>query len=287
MVGAAAGAALLAGAAQAAAPHTAARTPPGPGMSLAWVISPTDSGCKVDMELTGRSGAVTPVTLTSDGQLVSLRFLKDDLPARAFLPIRVDQKPFSNLMLRGADGSGELVLSEETLAAMRRGSSLGIAWLTDEPLIAPLAGSDQGLVDLKTCGAQAALQHREHVVAEQTARARAEAEARAKALNDAQLAAVQAQAAAAEAQRRQIEETAERQRRADEAAQRQAQAQADEAAQRQAYEDQRRRGYPPAYEDPRAAYDDQDDDPRWAPPPPQPRVVWPPAPRYPYPYRPY
>jgi hypothetical protein len=252
-------------------------------MSLAWVITPTDGGCKVDLDLTGRSGAITPVTLTSDGQLISLRFRKQDLPERAFLPIRVDQRPFSNLMLRGPDGAGELVLSEETITAMRRGASLGIAWLTDEPLIGALAGSDQGLNDLKTCGEQAAERRRDRIAADQAARQRAEAEARAKALNDAQLAAVEAQTAAAEAQRRQIEETAERQRRADEEARREAQARADAEAQRQAYEDQRRRGYYPApvYQDPRAGYDDEDDDPRWAPPPP-PRQAWPP--RY---YRPY
>jgi hypothetical protein len=80
------------------------------------------------------------VSLISDGQLVSLRFFKTDLPARAFLPIRVDRRPFSNLMLRGADGAGELVLSEETEAAMKKGAVLGVAWLTEEPLLAPLAG---------------------------------------------------------------------------------------------------------------------------------------------------
>ena len=102
-----------------------------------WVVLPTDTGCRVDLELTGSSGGVTPVSLISDGQLVSLRFFKADLPARAFLPIRIDKQRYSNLMLRGTDGSGELVLTEETEAAMKRGGTLGVAWLSEEPLSAP------------------------------------------------------------------------------------------------------------------------------------------------------
>ncbi|MEW5684382.1 MAG: hypothetical protein AB1942_05655, partial [Pseudomonadota bacterium] len=160
-------------------------------------MAPTDTGCRVELELVGSSGAVTPISLISDGQLVSLRFFKADLPARAFLPIRVDKARYSNLMLRGADGSGELVLSEETEAALRKGGLLGVAWLTEEPLSVSLAGSEQGLQDLRVCGAQTASRHRERTAVELAARDRAEAEARAKALNDAQLAAVQAQTAAA------------------------------------------------------------------------------------------
>ena len=112
IIGGAAAAALLSGPAQAAGANSSA---------LAWLVTPTDTGCRVDLELTGSSGGVTPVSLISDGQLISLRFFKEDLPTRAFLPIRVDRQRFSNLMLRGPDGSGELVLSEETEAAMKRG----------------------------------------------------------------------------------------------------------------------------------------------------------------------
>jgi hypothetical protein len=249
IIGGAMAVALVAGPAVAAARMAA---PP-------WIVTPTDTGCRVDLELTGGSGAVTPVSLTSDGQLVSLRFAKDHLPSRAFLPIRIDGARFSNLMLRDADGSGELVLSEETEAAMRRGATLDIAWLSDEPLSGSLAGSGQGLADLRVCGAQTAARHREAAAADQAAHDRAEAEARAKALNEAQLAAVQAQAAAAEAQRRQVEEAAERQRRAEAAQQERAY---QEARQRAYEDDQRRRGY---YEDP------NDDEDRWAPP----RPAWP------------
>ncbi len=261
IIGGAAAAALLSGPAHAAAAR--------PSSSLAWVVNPTDTGCRVDLELVARSGAVTPVSLISDGQIVSLRFFKDDLPTRAFLPIRIDKARFSNLMLRGDDGAGELVLSEEAEAAMKRGGTLGVAWLTEEPLTVSLAGSEQGLADLKTCGAQTASRHRERLAADQAARDRAEAEARARALNDAQLAAVQAQTAAAEAQRRQVEETAARQRRAEAAAQERAYA---EARQR-AYEDEQRRraAYPP-----QRPYDDEEEDDRWAPP----RPAWPPPRAY-------
>jgi hypothetical protein len=266
IIGGAVAVALLSLAPQAAAAANAA--PP-------WVVIPTDTGCRVDLELTGRSGGITPVSLISDGQLVSLRFFKDDLPARAFLPIRIDKQRFSNLMLRGADGAGELVLSEDSEAAMKRGGTLGVAWLSEEPLTAPLGGSERGMQDLRTCGAQVAARHRDRAAADLAARDRAEAEARARALNDAQLAAIKAQAAAADAQRRQVEETAERQRRAEAAAQDQAYA---EARQRQ-YEEDRRRAYEDAQRQ-RADYGYRDEvDPRYAPPPPRP--VWP-RPRYPY-----
>lgn len=265
IVGGVAAAALLSGAAWAAAP---ARPAPAFASTLAWVISPTDTGCRVELELVGRSGAITPVTLVSDGQLVSLQFVKEDLPARAFLPIRVDKARFSNLMLRGDGAAGELVLSEETEAAMRKGGTLGIAWLSEEPLTASLAGSERGLSDLRVCGAQTAARHRDRAAAELAARERTEAEARARALNEAQLAAVQAQAAAADAQRRQVEEAAERQRRLEAAQAERAYA---EARQR-AYEEDRRRAY--------ARQAEEDEDPRWSPPP---RQVWPP-PRY---YNPY
>jgi len=262
IVGGAAAAVLLSGPAQAAARNSSP--------ALAWVVSPTDAGCRVELELVGRSGSITPISLISDGQLISLRFFKDDLPTRAFLPIRIDKARFSNLMLRGDGAAGELVLSEETLAAMRKGGTLGVAWLSEEPLTTSLAGSEQGLSDLRVCGAQTTARQRERAAAERAAKDRADAEARAKALNDAQLAAVQAQTAAAEAQRRQVEEAAARQRRAEAAQTERAYA---EARQR-AYEEERRRGYP-------SQYDEDDEDDRWALPQ---RPVWPP-PRYYNPYR--
>lgn len=254
IIGGAVAAALLSGEAVAARPSQLT--------SPAWVIIPTEAGCRVDLELSGRSGAITPVSLTSDGALVSLRFSKADLPARAFLPIRIDKAPFANLMLRGDDGTGELVLSEETERALRKGTTLGIAWLGPEPLTASLDGSEQGLLDLRTCGAQAASHHRERAAAAQAAKDRAEADARAKAIAEAQLAAVRAQTEAAEAQRRQVEEAAERQRRIEAAEAERAY----QAARRQAYEAERRRAWERqrAYEDAEA---------HWPPParPYQPR----------------
>lgn len=271
IIGGAVAVALLPG------PAAVAR-PPAP----AWIVTPAEAGCRAELELRGRSGGVTPLTVLSDGELVSLRFSKDGLPARAFLPVRIDKARFSNLMLRGDDGSGELVLSQETEAALRRGGTLDIAWLADEPRSVSLAGSDQGLADLRVCGAQAASRHRERQAAETARRDRAETEARARVLNEAQLAAVQAQAAAAEAQRQQAEaqrQQAEAQRRQADAQRQQAEAaaerdrravaeadaQAYEAARRQAYEESRRRAY-------ERQFDDEEPD-RWAP---QPRT-WPPA----------
>jgi hypothetical protein len=229
----------------------------------------------MDLELTARSGAITPVSLTSDGQVVSLRFFKEDLPTRAFLPIRVDRARFSNLMLRGEAGAGELVLSEETEAAMRKGSTLSVAWLTDEPLSTALGGSEQGLVDLRVCGAQSAARHHDRATADQAARDRAQAEARARAVTDAQLAAIKAQAAAADAQRRQAEAAAERQRRAE--------AQADAEVQSRVYEEARQRAYDDSQAARRRAYerqieDEEEADDRWYPPPP---AYYPPPPPYP------
>ena len=290
IIGGVAAAALLSGLALAAPARTPspkappARTPGARAQAAAptWVVIPTETGCRMDLELTARSGAITPVSLLSDGQLVSLKFFKEDLPARAFLPIRVDRARFSNLMLRGDAGAGELVLSEETEAAMRKGSTLSVAWLTEEPLSASLGGSEQGLLDLRVCGAQTAQRHRDHATADLVARDRAQAEARAKAVTDAQLAAIQAQAAAADAQRRQVEQASERQRLADAEAAAERQRRADAAVQSQAYEEARQR----AYDDPaarRRAYErqieDEEDDAydRWAPPP---------RPYYPPPYPP-
>ena len=239
IIGGVAAAALLSGPALAAPARTPAK-PAGPASARTpaarvqaatptWVVIPTETGCRMDLELTARSGAITPVSLISDGQLVSLRFFKEDLPARAFLPIRVDRARFSNLMLRGEAGAGELVLSEETEAAMRKGSTLSVAWLTEEPLSASLGGSEQGLVDLRVCGAQTATRHRERAAAELTERERAQA-------------------------------AAERQRRADA----DVQSQAYEEARQRGYDDPaaRRRAYERQIEDEEDdAYD------RWAPPP--------------------
>lgn len=254
IIGGAVAAALLSG-------ETVAARPP-QRSNPAWVVTPTEAGCRVELELSGRSGAVAPVSLTSDGELLSLRFSKADLPARAFLPIRIDKAPYANLMLRSEDDTGELVLSEETERALRKGGTLGIAWLGAEPMTTSLTGSEQGLVDLRTCGAQAASRHRERAAAQQAARDRAEAEARAKAITEAQLAAVRAQTEAAEAQRRQVEEAAERQRRLEAA---EAERAYQEARQR-AYEEERRRAW-----ERQRAYDDAEA--RWEPParPYQPR----------------
>lgn len=286
IIGGAAVAALLAGPALSASATRNTAVKPTSLSALAWVVTPTESGCRADLELAARSGAVTPVSLVSDGQLISLKFFKQDLPARAFLPIRVNGRAFSNLMLRGADGAGELVLSEETVAAMRKGATLGVAWLTDEPLQGSLGGSEQGLVDLRICGAQTATRHRDRAAAELAARERAQADARAKALTDAQLAAIKAQTAAAEAQRRTVEEAAERQRRAEAQASAERQRQAfldDEDIRDGGYQEARQRGYD-AEAARRRAYEAQpyeyDDEPRWAPPPP-PRPYYPPV-RYRY-----
>jgi len=168
----------------------------------AWAVTPDEAQCHTDFELVARSGAVAPVTLISDGEHVALRFTKEGVPSQAFLPIRVDQKPFANLVQRtGEEGLATMGLSDETLAAMRRGKTLQIAWLGDEAMSASLAGAAQGLADLKTCGAQVAGQHRAHEAELETQRARAAADARARALADEQLAAARAQTAAAEAVR--------------------------------------------------------------------------------------
>lgn len=196
-----------------AAPALAAPAAPSTALPpVFWMISPAEAGCRTELELTGRSGAAVTVALNSDGELVSLSFPKENLPERAFLPIRIDRKAHANLMLRKADGrSGELVLSEETLAALRRGGELDIAWLAGEPLGTSLMGSGQAIDDLKTCGAQVAAEIRARRTAEADAKARAEAEARAKAVADAQIEAAKAQAAAADAERQQLAAAAERQ----------------------------------------------------------------------------
>jgi hypothetical protein len=171
----------------------------------AWIVTPGEAVCRTEIDLVSRSGATVPIQLQSDGQQVALLFAKDDIPASAFLPIRIDQKPFANLVQRSVDGkSATMVLSDATLAALRRGTILQVAWLTDEIVKASLGGSEQGVVDLRTCGAQVAGQHRARVAAQQEQQARAEADARAKAVADEQLATARAQTAAAEAERQRV-----------------------------------------------------------------------------------
>jgi hypothetical protein len=168
----------------------------------AWIVTPGEASCETQIDLVSRSGAIVPIRLESDGQQVALVFAKDEAPASAFLPIRIDQKPFANLVQRAADGrSATMVLSDATLAALRRGAILQVAWLTDGIVKVSLDGSDRGVVDLRTCGAQVAEQHRARVAAREVRQVRADAEARAKALADEQLAAARAQTAAAQAER--------------------------------------------------------------------------------------
>jgi hypothetical protein len=229
-----------------------------------WIVIPAEASCRTEFELVGRSGAVTPVTMTSDGHVISLKVVKEGLAERAFLPLRIDQKRFSSLMLRTADPTvGELVLSEETEAALRKGSTLAVAWLGEEPLSVSLVGSEQGLTDLKVCGAQMAEQARVNAASAAQAKARAAAEAHAQALANAQLQTARAQQAAAEAERQRVEDAAERQRRAELDAERQRRMEAEaesrayaqqqrqyqydaEAARQRAYEEAQRRYYEPA-----------------------------------------
>jgi hypothetical protein len=168
----------------------------------AWAIAPEDGACRTDLELTGRSGAVAPVALVSDGERVVLRFAKEGAPSEAFLPIRIDQKPYANLVQRtGEEGLAVMGLSDQTLGALKRGKTLQIAWLSDEAMSGSLAGAAQGIADLRTCGAQVAAQHRARETELEIQRARAASDARAKALADEQLAAARAQTAAAQAER--------------------------------------------------------------------------------------
>jgi hypothetical protein len=221
------------------------------------VIVPGDAACRTELELIGRSGAVSPVALVSDGAQVSLRFAMEEVAERAFLPIRVDQKAYANLVLRSDTPKVALMgLSDETLAAMRKGGTLQIAWLSEEAVRTSLAGAAQGLADLRTCGGQVSAQHRARLAAQEEVRARAAQEARMKAVADEQLAAARAQKAVAEADRQRLRAEAD-----------QAQAEADRQramalADQQRVEAQRRRAY--------AGYGDEEDAPRpqWIPPRP-------------------
>jgi hypothetical protein len=171
----------------------------------AWAITPEDAACHTDIELVSRSGAIAPVALISDGDHVALRFAKEGVPSQAFLPIRVDGKPYANLVQRvGEEGVAVMNLSDETLTALRHGKALQVAWLSDEAVSASLSGAGQGIADLKTCGAQVAGQHRAREAELDAQRARQLAEARAKAVADEQLATAKAQTAAAEAERQRL-----------------------------------------------------------------------------------
>lgn len=245
----------LAGATLAAAAPSSAS--PGQPQGFAWIVTPDEDSCHTEIELAGKSGATAQVELTSDGQFVQLKFSKDEMPKRAFLALDIDRKPYSNLLIRMENPKvGAMTLSDETLAALRKGGTLLIAWLGDEPMTARLAGSEQAINDLKVCGAQVAAQYRANLAARQEAEARAAADARAKQLADEQLALVRAQKEAAEAQAQQV--AAETKRREDEAeAQRQQalqeQRQQQLAEQRRAAEEQRQeylRRYYPQYAPP-------------------------------------
>jgi DNA segregation ATPase FtsK/SpoIIIE-like protein len=256
-----------AGLALACTAASAAHAAPSRGSAPLWVVSPAEASCTTQLELVARSGAITPVTLSSDGQVVSLTFAKPDLPERAFLPIRVDRNRYSNLMIRKADGvTAELVLSEETEAAMRKGQTLDVAWLGEEPASTSLAGSEQGLSDLRVCGAQIATQARARAKAETEARLRAEQEAREQAVAQAQLEAARAQTAAADAQRQRLAEEAERQQRLE-----------DQERQRLYAEAQRRRAYEDAER--RRVWEEEQASSYF---PPQPRYPIYPQPTYPY-----
>jgi hypothetical protein len=176
-----------------------------------WAITPEEGLCRTDLELVSRSGAVAPVALISDGERVILRFAKEAAPPEAFLPIRIDQRPYSNLVQRtGEEGVQLMALSDETLAAMKRGKTLQIAWLSDEAVGGSLAGAALGIADLKTCGAQVNARKRAHDAELEVQRARVAADARAKAVSDQQLATAKAQTAAAEAERQRVAALARR-----------------------------------------------------------------------------
>jgi hypothetical protein len=218
----------------------------------AWVIAPGTDRCRTELELTGVSGAAVPAAFVSDGQDVDLVFSKADAPEQAFLPIRVDHKPFANLVMRQADGrTATMQLSAETLAALRKGAALQIGWLADEPVQVGLAGSEQALADLRTCGAQVAQRFHDQQAARADAQARADADARAQTLADEQLAAAKAQKTAAQAETRRNAAETERLRAAAEVDRQRAQREADEQAESDSYPYARVRDYPA---DPRDSY---------------------------------
>ena len=247
---------LFIGVVAVAGPLSAAAAGYGASASMgaaAWAVTPGDSVCNTELELVSRSGAIAPIAFVSDGDHVALRFTKAGVPSEAFLPIRVDGRPFSNLVQReGDEGLALMNLSDETLAALRRGKTLQIAWLGDEAVSASLSGAGQGFIDLKSCGAQVMGQRRARDAQAENDRLRQQAEARAKAVADEQLKAARAQTAVAEAERDRVAAEAQRVKaQADQMA-----AQADEARQRTVAEQERQRAiaaqqayygyYPPA-----------------------------------------
>jgi hypothetical protein len=242
---------LLPGAAAAALIAGAAHAAPAPSPVFTWIVTPDEDSCHTDIELIGKQGGEPQIiSLASDGEHVVLRFSKEDMPKKAFLAIDVDKKPYSNLLTRMENPKvATMTLSEETLAALRRGGTLLIAWLTDQPMSASLAGSEQGLNDLKVCGAQVSAQYRANLAAKQEAQARADADARAKQLADEQLAAVRAQKEAAQAEAAKAEEETKRQQAQTDLIRQQQQAETDRQrqAQAQAQADQERQDYQRRY----------------------------------------
>jgi hypothetical protein len=244
---------LLPGAAAAAMLAASAHAAPAPSPVFTWIVTPDEDSCHTDIELVSKIG-VEPaiISLASDGEHVVLRFTKEDMPKKAFLALDIDKKPYSNLLTRMENPKvATMTLSDETLAALRKGGTLLIAWLTDQPMSASLAGSEQGLNDLKVCGAQVSAQYRANLAAKQEAQARADAEARAKQLAEEQLAAVRAQKEAAQAEAAKAEEETKRQQ-AQEDMIRQQQADADR--QRQAQAEQERQEYQRRYYPPQPSY---------------------------------
>jgi hypothetical protein len=155
------------------------------------------------VQLVGASGARTQIAFVSDGGHTILMFSKDEIAEKAFLPLMVDHKPFSNLVQRlPSPKFGAMTLSDESLAALRHGGTLEIDWLASEPITMPLGATDQGLTDLNTCGQQVFGQFQATQAAAATQRAQAEATARAQAESDARIAVAEAQKKAAEAERR-------------------------------------------------------------------------------------
>jgi hypothetical protein len=228
--------ALLAPSMAAAAAH---------GEAPAWVITPAADSCRTDLELTGSSGITAQAALVSDGQTVELVFARPDAPQQAFLPIRIDRKPYANLVLRQADGkTSAMELSAETLAALRKGGALQISWLADEPVEVKLSGSDQAVSDLRTCGAQVAQRYRDEQAARRDNQARAAADARAKSLADEQLAVAKAQRQAAEAEAQRSAAEAEHLRAQAEAERQRAQAEAEAERQRDAEQAEQAEAYP-------------------------------------------
>jgi hypothetical protein len=227
-------------AAAVAGPHVASAAGYAGGSlgAASWAVTPEDSVCHTELELVSRSGAIAPVAFVSDGEHVALRFTRAGVPSEAFLPIRVDGKPFSNLVRRdGDEGLALMSLSDDTIAALRRGKTLQIAWLSDEAVSASLSGAGQGFVDLKGCGAQVMGQRRARETQAENDRLRQQGEARAKAVADEQLRAARAQAATAEAERDRIAAEAQRLKaQADQLA-----AQAEESRQRTLAEQDRQR----------------------------------------------